>query len=214
MQYFTNLSRGLSVDQKVKKLLSPVDDDWYCELFNNKKGVYAADFSPEYALIGEEGFRHVRRLSQNRKIIFIMRDPVSRAESAIRYFYKTKGADISKVPIEELMKLAETPMILNMSCYGETIINLDKVFEEQDVGYLFYEDMMTSKQEHIDKITKLLGIEKLVLSKSSLEKRVNETETYELPPKIIEMLACRLRHVYREVANRYQYVPQTWRYNS
>jgi hypothetical protein len=101
-----------------------------------------------------------------------------------------------------------------MSCYGETITNLDKVFEEQDVGYLFYEDMMTSKQEHIDKITTLLEVEKVVLSEASLEKRVNETETYELPSKIIEMLACRLRHVYREVANRFQYVPQTWRYTS
>ena len=214
MKYFTDLSRGLPVDDKVKKLLSPVNDDWYCELFKGKKGVYAADFSPEYALIGEEGFRHVKRLSKNQKIVFIMRDPVSRAESAIRYFYKTKGTDISKVPIEELTKLAETPMILNMSCYGETITNLDNVFEEQDVGYLFYEDMMTSKQEYIDKITTLLGVEKVVLSEASLEKRVNETETYELPTSINEMLASCLRHVYSEVTSRFQYVPEGWRYTS
>ncbi|MBM4146913.1 MAG: sulfotransferase [Nitrospira sp.] len=214
MQYFTNLSRGLPVDEKLRKLLSPVDDKWYCDLFKDKKGIYAADFSPEYALIGEEGFRHVRRLSQNRKIVFIMRDPISRAASAIRYFYKTKGTDISVVPIDEMTKLAETPTIIQMSSYGDTITHLDKVFDGKDVKYLFYEDMMSNKQEHIEKITTFLEINNIKLSESSLEKRVNETESFELPLRISEILAERLTHVYDEVSNRFKYVPKSWRYLS
>src|SRR3990167_6878869 len=73
-RYFTNLSRGLDTDPGIRKLLSPVDDAWYVNIFPKNNRKYAADFSPEYALLPKAGFDNVKRVSRHQKIIFLMRD--------------------------------------------------------------------------------------------------------------------------------------------
>lgn len=210
VNFIVNASRGLKTDSIIRNLVSPIDDQWYYELYKDKTKKYAADFTPEYALIGGEGFRHVRRMAHKVKIAFIMRDPVERAKSAIRYFYKRQGIEISAVPREKITERAKNPRLLSHSSYHNTVRVLDEVFSSENVLYLFYEDMMKDKQGHIDKVCDFLGVNRTQVSVEDLERRVNATEEFAFDPSLDAFLLKQLYFVYDEMMNRFHHLPKSW----
>lgn len=137
-RYFADLSAGKPVNGQIHQLMSPVDDQWYAGIFSENKKKYAADFSPEYALLPDEGFEHINRICQNKKILFTMRDPIDRAKSAICYFFKGQGRSIRGVENSELVKLAQTDFIIGMSSYEATVQKLQQHFFAEDLLFLFF----------------------------------------------------------------------------
>ena len=205
-QYFSNLSSGKSVDAGIKKLLSPVDDDWYLELLNTSKK-YAADFTPEYALLPQEGHENIKSVSKKQKIIFIMRDPLERAKSAIQYFYKTHNRDINSEAIEEIQGVAEKDFILKMSKYETTIKMLKENYKKENVLFLFFEHIMKDKQNAINQVTDFLDIESINIPESQLEKRVNTSEKFNFPNEVIDYLARELQVTYAFLNENYPECP-------
>jgi len=209
-RYFANLSAGKPVNKGIKDLLSPVDDNWYIRQFqkNNKK--YCADFTPEYALLPDAGFENIKRVCRNNKIIFIMRDPVDRAKSAIRYFFETQNKSIHEASYEQIINLATTDFVIQMSSYELTIRKLDRHFAKEDVLYLFYEDVMQDKQAAINQVTDFLGIDQIQNTEEQLEQRVNVTARYDFSDEINEMLKSRLQKTYEFLGGRFTELPEKW----
>lgn len=207
--YFTKLSQGRPVDAGIQKLLSPVDDAWYINhLKTNKK--YAADFTPEYALLPDEGFKNIKNISRNQKIIFIMRDPLSRAKSAIQYYYQTHGLDISTASDDDILNTANKSFILNMSRYQDTIKKLDFHFPTENILYMFFEEIMKNKKEKINDVSKFLNIDIPNVSEEKLEKRVNISQKYEFNEDIIEFLKSNLTDTYKFIEEKFGYLPEKW----
>lgn len=209
-RYFTNLSSGKPVNKGIHKLLSPVDDNWYIELFSQNKKKYAADFTPEYALLPDAGFENINRVCKKKKIIFIMRDPIDRAKSAIRYFFETQGKNILDITTEQIIKLISSDFIINMSSYELTIQKLEQHFNTEDLLYLFYEDVMQNKQEAINIVTRFLDIADVYCSEEQLERRVNVTNSYDFPDEISEILKLRLQKTYVSMSRRFDRLPEKW----
>ena len=68
-----------------------LDDDWYVSLFADRGGKkVAGEVTPEYALIGISGLKHLKRLAPDARIIFIMRNPVTRAWSQLLHLSNRK----------------------------------------------------------------------------------------------------------------------------
>lgn len=210
-RYFSNLSSGREVDAGLHRLFSPVDDEWYISLFKSNHKKYCADFSPEYALIGVDGYENVKSVSKNQKIVFMMRDPVDRALSAIRYFYKMSGRDIASVSYEELNSLANSDLIIGMSSYEKTVLDLFAVFSKHQVLFLFYEEVMGDKQGSIDKVCDFLDIEKVVLSAERMNRRVNSTEAFDIPAGIVSDIEKRLSGTYGFMKKEFEHLPSKWR---
>lgn len=208
-KYFSDLSSGRKVDDGIKRLLSPVDNNWYVNLFSKKSSKYAADFSPEYALIGKDGFDLVKKVSHDQKIIFMMRDPVARAMSAIKYYYKMRGEEIADIKHDELVKLASSGLILNMSKYEKTIQDLKSSFLPENVCYMFYEDVMRDKQKAIDSVCAFLDIERVYIPEEKLNSRVNVTERFDLPAVIEKKLLEDLSSTYDYLDKEFS-LPREW----
>jgi len=209
-RYFADLSSGKPVNKGLHQLLSPVDDNWYMELFSQNKKKYAADFTPEYALLPDAGFANFNTVCKNKKIIFIMRDPIDRAKSAIRYFFETQGKNIEQVPAEQIIKIASSDFIINMSCYEQTIQKLEQHFDTNELLYLFFEDVMKNKQEAINKVTRFLDIADITISEEQLERKVNVTNDYEFSNEINEILKSRLQKTYAALNFRFDKLPEKW----
>jgi len=209
-KYLSDLSGGREVNKGIHKLLSPVDDDWYIDLLNTNK-VYAADFTPEYALLPKAGFDNIKAVSKNQKIIFIMRDPLERALSAIQYFYKTTGRDINTESNENIINVAKKDFILNMSQYEKTIKNLNESFDVKDVLFLFYENIMESKKDSIDQVVEFLKIDSINIPEKDLNKRVNKSEKYIFNDEVINYLYENLKNTYEYINKHFSNVPETWK---
>ncbi len=209
-RYFANLSAGKPVNTGLQQLLSAVDDRWYISQFSKNKHKYSADFTPEYALLPDSGFENIKRVSKSRKIIFIMRDPMDRAKSAMRYFFETQGKSISDIPHEQILNLAKSNLIIQMSCYDLTIKQLDKHFATEDVLYLFYETVMQNKQAAINQITDFLGIKPIQNTEEQLERRVNVTARYDFPDETNKILKSNLEQTYQFLSERFPSLPAEW----
>ncbi len=210
-RYFADLSAGKPVNKGIHKLLSPVDDQWYIDLFAGNKKKYAADFTPEYATLPDAGFDNFNNVCNNKKIIFIMRDPIERAKSAIRYFFETQNKNIDDISTEQLIKVASADFIISMSSYELTIRKLEQHFASDELLYLFFEDVMKNKQESLNKVTRFLGIADLGISSEQLEKKVNMTsKSFDFPKEIDDLLKTRLQKTYATLNFRFDRLPESW----
>jgi hypothetical protein len=209
-RYFTDLSSGKPVHKGIQALLSPVNDQWYIRRFVQNKKKYASDFSPEYALLPDAGFENINRVCLNKKILFIMRDPIERAKSAMRYFFKMRNKNIQDVSKKEFEQLALSDFIIGMSSYQITIQRLRKHFDDKDLLFLFFEDMMQEKQATINRITRFLEIAETALLEAKSERRVNETHVFDFPSEIHEILKINLKNTYSELSILFPKLPKSW----
>lgn len=70
-------------------------DDWYRVLMRPlNDDLQSLDFTPEYAFLSNDQIAHCKRLNPTAKVIYILRDPLARAVSAIRMhtLWATKNA--------------------------------------------------------------------------------------------------------------------------
>jgi hypothetical protein len=132
------------------------DPSAYVEYF--REGVpanirYFGELTPAYALIGEEGFREIRGLFENIRVVYIMRDPVERLYSQMRM---VSGKFAQRDKVFELDSLVEKKGNIERSMYETTIANLEKVFAPGDIVYLFYETLF--REETIMRLCAFLGV--------------------------------------------------------
>jgi hypothetical protein len=69
-----------------------LDLNWYLDQFAAGVGRVKGEASPSYAILPAEKIRLIRRLMPDVKLVFLMRDPVSRAWSHARHNYRYREA--------------------------------------------------------------------------------------------------------------------------
>lgn len=207
--YFTRLSQGKKTDKGIEKLLSPVNDEWYMNHLKTEKK-YAADFTPEYALLPNEGFENIKKVSRNQKVIFIMRDPIERAKSAIQYYFQTNGKDIESSTEEEILSVAQKSFIIKMSSYQDTIRKLESNFSIDNVLYMFYEDIMANKEESINVVYGFLGISAVEIDSNRIQSRVNSSKKFNFSNKVNDYLSNALTETYDFVECKFKNKPNKW----
>ena len=101
-----------------------------------------ADLTPAYAAIGEDGFRFMRQVCASQdispKILFILRDPVDRLWSHLRFL---RQLDPKFDPIRDWEERLRDPATLARCDYKGTIEALERAFPKQDILLLFYETL-------------------------------------------------------------------------
>ena len=211
IRYLRDKASGFDSDDYIGSLLSPVNDNWYLNLFKDKHVKYAADFTPDYSLLGVNGYRHIKRLANNVKVIFIMRDPVDRAKSAMKMFCRNRNIMVSNITEKKQIRLASSNFIIAFSNYVNTVNNLDAAFSSEDVLYFFYEDIIHHKQDCLNKIYKFLDIQKINIPKNKLEKAYNVTDKYSFTAEVDEFLTEKLKDVYCGIERRFGNLPVEWK---
>ena len=210
-RYFLNKSTGKNSDKNIEKLLSPINDDWYMDLFNNNEKKYAADFSPEYALLPKEGFENIKKVSRNQKIIFLMRDPVSRSISAIQYFFQKKGIAPENITPDMLLEVSNKGFIVDFSRYEKTIALLRESFAEDQLKFIFFEDIMSDKQNSINEICSFLEIQNVGYSHENAETKVNASKKIIFPDQVEGVLEEKLSKTYAYMYAHFDNVPARWK---
>ncbi|SIT12464.1 Sulfotransferase family protein [Roseivivax lentus] len=103
-----------------------------------------ADFTPAYAVIGAAGFRLAQALLEphniSPRILFLMRDPVSRLWSQLRHWQQMRADFYAGTDWQTAL---DSPAIMARCDYRSTIETLEAVFRPEERLFLFYEDLFT-----------------------------------------------------------------------
>jgi len=132
--------------------------DWYKKLMEVPDNKLSLDFTPEYAYISEDKIKQCKELSPNCKIIYVLREPVCRAISAIRmYVLRDKGEESNyKLSYNEYFKASiEKAKIYAHSEYYKNYLRWKKHYR---VKVINYEDILNSKENVINELFNYLDL--------------------------------------------------------
>ncbi len=166
------------------------------------------EITPAYSAIGQCGFQYMKAFfaaqEVSLKILFIMRDPVDRLWSHLRYRAQNEpGRDILKT----WSGLVEDPEFIGWADYRQTIEALDTVFADRDVLFLFYEDLFCETA-----LSELCAFAGAAFVRQDTAETVNETELKaDLPDSVRERLCTLLAPQYAFCRQRFGgKVPDAW----
>ncbi len=130
------------------------------------------DVTPAYCMLTAEAFRAMRAANPRTRFFFVMRDPVDRLWSSERMSYRKGYYDRNADPIERLKGFWSEPQSYMRSDYPRTIEELEKAVPQEDILYLFYEDLFT--EESISRLTDFLGIDYIPFSNERVNSGTGE----------------------------------------
>ena len=133
-------------------------DEWYARLFHRAqtRGLIAGEVTPAYATLDEDVFRRIHRMNREIKLIFVMRDPVERAWSAVNNALK-KGV-VEAPTIEKTIEHARASGTASRSAYADTIRRLEAVFPASQIHYCFFDDLRNRPESLTLSVLSFLGV--------------------------------------------------------
>ena len=192
--------------RKKKRLLSFINDpenyfNYFEKLCLNNETIEAvADITPAYSMLDHQAYSFIRHGLEKRgfnvKVVFVMRDPVERVWSMMHQ----KGRGDTDVQDRQIKFKEFTSVHSSMRTrYDRTIVELEKVFAQDDIFYAFYETFFNQKS--FSELEKFLALNlaapdfDLIKNESHMKKPINE-------PLAIEA-ANYYAETYEFIANRF-----------
>lgn len=167
------------------------------------------DITPGYSVLGVNGFSYMRAFcaSQNiqLKLLFVMRDPVDRLWSQLRHLQEINPD--SKI-VNHWAKALQSPRVCARGDYEGTISDLEFVFPQEDLLYLFYEELFT--EASLRRLCAFVGVD---FRPGDTDTRQNRTGVeLELPADASLAFQKTLARQYRFCSERFgEAVPRAWR---
>lgn len=206
------LKQLLSLDPwLVSYWLRARSDEWYASLFRGAKakGLVAGEITPAYATLDETVLRRIKRLNDKVKLIFVMRDPVERAWSAVNNAAK-KGVDASTV--EKSIKRARESGAAARSAYADTIRRLEAVFPASQIHYCFFEDLRDRPEALTSDLFSFLGVAPVPPTPVQLPRAVNVAAgSKPIPAEFSRTMARDYLPMVGDLCRRFDGPPHRWR---
>ena len=206
------LKQLLSLDPwLVSYWLRARSDEWYASLFRGAKakGLVAGVITPAYATLDETVLRRIKRLNDKVKLIFVMRDPVERAWSAVNNAAK-KGVDASTV--EKSIKRARESGAAARSAYADTIRRLEAVFPASQIHYCFFEDLRDRPEALTSDLFSFLGVAPVPPTPVQLPRAVNVAAgSKPIPAEFSRTMARDYLPMVGDLCRRFDGPPHRWR---
>lgn len=204
-----NLSRNNLPNKDWEVLKSTIsrlnlrNDRDYFDFVKSQVEPLFVDITPSYSMLDSDTFLKMKNTTLETKFIFIMRNPVDRIWSSLRY---TANNDNGIINLDKLD--LKSQQIKLRSDYKRTIINLEKVIDKKDILYLFYEDLF--KDETINKVCDFLDVN---YKPPKLNKIVNSSLNKDkVPLEIKEKILNEYGDVYKFVIDKFKNsVPKKWK---
>lgn len=188
------------------------DDDWYASLFRGAqaKGLIAGEITPAYATLGEDMLRRIQHMNDKIKLIFVMRDPVDRAWSAVNNAAKKGAADASTV--EKSIERARESGAVARSAYADTIKRLEAVFPASQIHYCFFDDLRDRPKALTADVLSFLGVEPVPATPLHLPQAVNVAAgSRAVPLEFSREMAGDYLSMVQQLCRRFQGPPHKWR---
>jgi len=217
--------KTMSPEEKARRrrldlMLGPVDDNWYVRLLRaGKKHEYSVDITPNYALVGVEGFRHMIRLAEVSKFIFIMRNPAARAWSAVLHSANKRRRTeralerIRNQGIDELFIQCTTdPAIALRTDYLTTIRDLHEAGAAEHTLLALYDDLSGQPEAFVEAVYGHLGVSTRPNPAQEALYRVpsNVSPKMPIPEPLRQRLVAHYRPMLEEIDAKYRRIPSRW----
>lgn len=198
--------------------LKPLNDEWYCDYMAiGPKKQCAIDISPEYAVIGQAGFENMKAVTDNLKLVFILRDPVERSWSGMIQELKNKSDATEKLnrmanaSVETLIGRAKTPNIANRSNYLATFQAIKAAGLMDKVKVVFYDDIIANPELVIESVYQHIEMTKPLAENTILDKVIHKSPSMKMPNEFITQMREVYAPMLAQIHSEFISLPDAWK---
>ncbi len=173
----------------LRYFLGTNNDNWYLSLFNSGKGKLKGEITPSYSILNPDQVKHIRNLFPKIKMILILRNPIERAWSNIRFFWESENFNTDN-NLDKIKKFIDSPSQSLRGNYYRTLNIWKSCFPEDQIYIAFYEDIKKNPQELLNNIFNFLDVDSRLLHKNKTpNKKIHVSKKIKMPEEIKYYLA-------------------------
>lgn len=168
-------------------LFSEYSDEWYLSLFDSCPGKVTGELTPAYSILTPKDVMQMAKLLPETKIIFLIRNPVLRAWSMLR-FASQQGKHINFEDVDSLVRETNARGQAHRSNYARTLDNYAEAFGKDRILVGFYDAIASNPQDLISQVLSFLNVDTTLTEKMNLGLVSNVSPKVEMPKVVFEHL--------------------------
>ena len=177
--------------------------EWYRELmYPSRPDKLTMDFTPEYSMLTRGHVKLCKEISPTAKVLYVVRDPVARAVSALRMHYlwlSKKSVAPDSIEFDDtFLRIFQESKLVGFSSYNASAALWQSFYP--DLRILNYEDSLKDARTYVLDVWKHVGlsyddldVNKKAEFEQKLQSKVWESEKYPVSQDVIDYLETVLR---------------------
>ena len=186
------------------------DDRWYFSLFEPGAGRVKGEITPSYSILNDDDVKAIHDALPRLKIIFIMRNPIDRAWSHVRFDWTTgrfSGID----DMEAVKAFIESP---NQHLRGDYLRTLDiwkEHFPAEQLFIGFYDDIIGNPAGLLGDLHGFLGVPARTYEAAGrVTEKIFTSKEKHIPAELLRYLAERYRPDIEQLSRRFGGHATSW----
>lgn len=165
------------------------DDEWYSSIFKPySDSNVVGEVTPAYGILSEADIRNMYSINPELKLVYLLRNPVSRDWSSIRKSVDRGHLTLDLNSPESIEQSMESSNTAERSDYLGTIRNYLQVFPAEQVLIGFYDAIKHDPQGLLTGILDFIGLSDEQGAFDGLGKQINSSPSREIPASVHEYL--------------------------
>jgi hypothetical protein len=182
---------------------SDYTDNWYLSLFENRQGK-TGEITPSYSILDQADIQRMYDLAPEAKLVFILRDPVSRAWSQYRFNTREiNGFDRKYEDEAAIIEFIDSGDQDLRSDYLQVINKYAAVYPKEQILLGFYDAILDNPTALLTDIIEFIGGDPQNVEQLQLNKRVNVSKQIACPPRVRQHLETKYYPQVRMLADTY-----------
>lgn len=196
-----------------KYLRSPVDDQWYRDLFSLRpKETYACDFSNLSMHLPEKAWPQISALCGNLRVLLTMRDPIKRLWSHTKFQLQMSG-ELDKLDHwkpRDYESFARQKFLWRNNEYGAALKRISSSLPRDSWMPLYYEELHADQRGTLRNIESFLGIAHHAYPDALLTKKRNVSASLPMPDFFPDFFAADVKRIKSELTEQGFPPPASW----
>ena len=151
--------KGQYIGWFLRYFLLPHNDRWYTALFSPKAGQIAGDITPSYALVNENIVAHICSLMPDLKIIYLLRNPITRIWSHAAMKFSNWGNGIDRIDEKSIKNFLDKKKTIRRSQYINTLQIWEQVYPKEQIFIGFFEQLKENPRQLLKDICHFLEVD-------------------------------------------------------
>lgn len=206
-----DLSRGTwdLVRWDLAYFLGRCDDDWYRSLFAPGEGRVRGEATPSYAILDAPDVERIATLFPRLRVVFVLRNPVERAWSHLRYRH---GPEIraGSMSIAAMREFVDSPGQALRTDYSRTIEIWSRYLSDGHLHVAFYDDLAADPGRFLERVCDFLGVDPGRLAPGDLSPALNAGPAAPIPADLQHHLAGKYHEPIVRLSDMYGAPPSQW----
>ncbi len=207
----TALAKGNAADARwlSRYFLQTCSDDWYRQLFPDTPKSISGEITPSYMMLDAVDVAQVYTAAPKSKIIIILRDPVARAWSQIRFTF-LRGGNTSLPTTDTLIRFIDSAPQKLRGSYTRSLMLWEGAFGTEQVFVTFTDMLESQPAEVCNSVYRFLGVSPHRPALDLLEQHVSPSPNADMPTAVRDHLYSVYTPELQRLAERFPTPCEAW----